>query len=274
MNLLVPLAFSSFREIVRQPFYYIILLSGCFIILMSFAFAFFAFGEEARMIRDMAISTITFGGLLTGCLASSILVAGEFERQTVLAVLCKPVSRAHFILGKYLGILAATCLLVFAQGLVLEVALIIRSYGVARSDVTNFMGMIDFICILGICFSLLQILILTAISLVLSLYLNTIANLTICLFFFLLCNTFSYILPIHSHSYIVVKVIAVMFYMVFPDIQALNMAVINEVATASSSYWQGNIMIQYVVCGVLYSAIYCAVVVWLAVFLFRRKEIV
>jgi len=80
MNLLVPLAFSSFREIVRQPFYYIILLSGCFIILMFFASAFFAFGEEARIIRDMAISTITFSGLLARCLAFSILVAGEFER--------------------------------------------------------------------------------------------------------------------------------------------------------------------------------------------------
>ena len=274
MNLLVPLAFSSFREIVRQPFYYIILLSGCFIILMSFAFAFFAFGEEARMIRDMAISTITFGGLLTGCLASSILVAGEFERQTVLAVLCKPVSRAYFILGKYLGILAATCLLAFSQGLVLEVALIIRSYGVAQSDVANFTSMIDFICILGICFSLLQILILTAISLVLSLYLNTIANLTICLFFFLLCNTFSYILPIHGHSYLAVKTVAVICYMLFPNIQTLNMAVINEVATASSSYWQGSNIIQYIVYSLLYATIYCAAIVWLAVFLFRRKEIV
>jgi ABC-type transport system involved in multi-copper enzyme maturation permease subunit len=273
MNLLVPLAFSSFREIVRQPFYYIILLSGCFIILMSFAFAFFAFGEEARMIRDMAISTITFGGLLTGCLASSILVAGEFERQTVLAVLCKPVSRAHFILGKYLGILAATCLLVFAQGLVLEVALIIRNYGTAQSDVTNFTGIIDYVCILGVCFSILQILILTAISLVLSLYLNTIANLTICLFFFLLCNTFSYILPIHGNSYIIVKFVAVICYMIFPDIQNLNMTVINEVVPVASSHWQGSNTIQYVVYNIMYSTIYCAVVVWLAVFLFKRKEI-
>ena len=274
MNLLVPLVFSSFREIVRQPFYYIILLSGCFIILMSFAFTFFAFGEEARMIRDMAISTITFGGLLTGCLASSILIAGEFERQTVLVVLCKPVSRVHFILGKYLGILAATCLLVLSQGLVLEVALIIRNCSTVQGDVTSFSGLIDFVCILGICFSLLQILILTAISLVLSLYLNTIANLTICLFFFILCNTFSYILPIHGHSHVVASIATAMCYIVFPNIQYLNMPVINEVAIAPSSLWQGNNMAQYVVCSLLHSTIYCAAVVWLAVFLFKRKEIV
>ena len=273
MNILAPLIFSSFREIVRQPFYYIIILSGSFIILISFAFTFFAFGEEARMIKDMAISTITIGGLLTGCLSSSILVAGEFERQTVLAVLCKPVSRVHFILGKYLGILAATCLLVLSQGLVLEVALIIRNYSTVQSGVINFSGLIDFVCIMGICLSLLQILILTAISLVLSLYLNAIANLTICLFFFIFCNTFSYILPIHSHSQEGVSTVTYMCYTFFPDFQSLNMAVINEVVTAPSSYWQGGNIAQYVVCEMAYGTIYCAAIVWLAVFLFKRKEL-
>jgi len=273
MNLLIPLVFSNFREIVRQPFYYIILFSGCFLILLSFAFTFFAFGEEARMIRDMAISTITIGGLLAGCLASSILIAGEFERQTVLAVLCKPVARVHFILGKYLGILAATFLLVFSQGLVLEVALIIRNYSGIQNDTTNFLGMIDFVCILGICSSLLQISILTAVSLVLSLYLNTIANLTICLLFFIFCNTFSYFLPIHSHSGIATSAVLSMVYMVFPNLQNLNMAAINEVVTAPSSPWQQSNVIQYIVYSLLYATTYCITVVWFAVFLFKRKEI-
>ena len=273
MNLLIPLVFSNFREIVRQPFYYIILFSGCFLILLSFAFTFFAFGEEARMIRDMAISTITIGGLLAGCLASSILIAGEFERQTVLAVLCKPVARVHFILGKYLGILAATFLLVFSQGLVLEVALIIRNYSGIQNDTTNFLGMIDFVCILGICSSLLQISILTAVSLVLSLYLNTIANLTICLLFFIFCNTFSYFLPIHSDSGITISAVLAIAYMVFPNLQNLNMAAINEVVTAPSSPWQQSNTIQYIVYSLLYTTIYCISVVWLAVFLFKRKEI-
>ncbi len=273
MNILAPLIFSSFREIVRQPFYYIILLSGCFIIILSFAFVFFAFGEEARMIRDMAISTITFGGILTGCLASSILVAREFERQTVLAVLCKPVSKTYFILGKYMGILAATCLLVFSQGLVLEAALMIRNYATVQGEGTSFFSLVDFICILGICFSLLQILILTAISLFLSLYLNTIANLTICILFFILCNTLSYILPIPGSSNITISAVATAVYILFPNIQVLNMAVINEAITASTPHWQRSSLLQYIVYSLLHSTIYCIAVIWLTVFLFKRKEL-
>ncbi|MHC4139114.1 MAG: ABC transporter permease subunit [Planctomycetota bacterium] len=226
------------------------------------------------MIRDMAISTITIGGILAGCLSSSILIASEFERQTVLAVLCKPVARVHFILGKYLGILAATFLLVFSQGLVLEVALIIRNYGTIQNDTINFSGLIDFACILGICFSLLQILILTAISLVLSLYLNTISNLTICLLFFIFCNSFFYILPINSNGSYIISAVVAMSYVALPDLQNLNMVAINEVVTAHSSPWQESNLMQYIVYNLLYSTIYCVAVVWLAVFLFKRKEIV
>jgi len=273
MNPIVPIIFSSFREIVRQPFYYIILLSGCFIILLSFVFTLFAFGEEVRMIRDMAISTITLGGLLVGCLASSILVAGEFERQTVLAVLCKPIARVHFILGKYLGVVAATTVLVFSQGLVLEIALIVKNY-CSVQNTRNFFHLIDVVCMQGICFSLLQILILTAISLILSLYLNTIANLTICLLFFIFCNTFSYILPLHSNSGMAISAVVRICYMVFPNLQNLNIAATGELVTDPSSLWWKDNIMQYIVYSALHATIYCAIIVWLAVFLFKRKEIV
>ncbi len=226
------------------------------------------------MIRDMAISTITFSGLLAGCLSSSILIAGEFERQTVLAVLCKPVTRAHFILGKYLGILSATFLLVLFQGFVLEVALISRNYCTIQNDTTNISGLIDYVCLLGVFFALLNIMALTAVSLVVSLYLNAIANLSICLLFFIFCNTFSYILPIHSHGNIVVSAVTVLTYMILPNLQGLNMTAINEVVTAPSSLWQESNIIQYIVYSTLYSTIYCAMAVWLAVFLFKRKEMV
>jgi len=51
------------------------------------------------------------------------------------------------------------------------------------------------------------------------------------------------------------------------------MVVINDVVAATSSPWQANYIAQYVVCGSVHSAIYCTTVVWLAVFLFKRKEI-
>ncbi len=225
------------------------------------------------MIRNMGISTITISSLLAGCLSSSILISGEFDRQTTLAILCKPITRAYYILGKYLGILAATVLIVFLQFTVLEIALLIKNFMDIPTYVTNATGLIDFICLFGIFFTLLQIIIITSISLVLSLYLNTIANITICFLFFIFCNTYSYVLPFHTYAYDSVSIVISIVYILFPDLQNLNMLILSENVTNQSSFWQGNHYIQYIVYIVIHSTTYCAIVVWLSIFLFKRKEI-
>ena len=273
MKILIPLIINSFKEIIRQPFYYVILISGCLIMLMSLTFTFFAFGEEAKMIRDMGVSTITISGLLTGCLSSSVLIANEFERQTVLAVLCKPIARIHYILGKYLGIILATTVLILSQGLVLEIALIINKYSKISSGLSDVSGVIDYACLLGIYFSLLQVLILTAISLVLSLYFNTAANLIICLLVFILCHTFSYILPFYSHGYGIVSIVTPICYALFPNFQNLNLMSISGTVADPVLFWQKGTMLQYTVYNTLYTTIYCIAIMWLAVTLFKRREI-
>lgn len=273
VKLLIPLAINSFKEIVRQPFYYVILFSGCLITLMSFAFTFFAFGEEARMIRDMGISTITISGLLAGCLSSSLLIANEFERQTTLAVLSKPITRMHFVLGKYLGIIAAATVLIVFQGLVLEIALIINKYTKISGGVATDSGLVDYVCLLGIYFALLQILILTAISLVLSIYLNMVANLTACFLIFIFCHTFSYILPLHSNEPCIASIIISIGYIIFPNLQNLNTMSINEIVANTGLFWHKGIIAQYIVYNSLYCTVYCITVVCLAVIIFKRKEI-
>ncbi len=209
------------------------------------------------MIRDMGVSTITISGLLTGCLSSSVLIANEFERQTVLAVLCKPIARIHYILGKYLGIIMATIVLILSQGLVLEIALIINKYSKISSGLSDVSGLIDYVCLLGIYFSLLQVSILTATSLILSLYLNTAANLTICLLVFILCHTFSYILPFYSHGYIIVSIVTLICYALFPNFQYLNLTSICGTVADLVLFWQKGTMIQYAMYNTSYTTIYC-----------------
>lgn len=273
MNPILSLVFNSFKEIARQPFYYIILFAGCFIMLLSFSFTFFVFGEELKMIRNMGISTITICGLLAGCLSSSILITGELERQTTLTILCKPITRTHYILGKYLGILAATTLMIVSQFMVLEIALVANKYMSLSNYPTNPTNMIDFVCLLGIYFALLQIVMLTSISLVLSLFVNTIANITICLLFFIFCNTYSYFLPLHTNTHIGTSLIISIFYTLFPDLQNLNILILNENFINQSSFLGEHHIVLYVVYISIYYAIYTISVLWLSIFLFKKKEI-
>lgn len=271
MNRLMSLVINSFKEIVRQPFYLVILFSGCFITLMSFSFTFFAFGEEARMIKNMGISTITICGLLTGCLSSSILIASEFERQTALAVLSKPITRIHFILGKYLGIMAAAIVLIFFQGLVLEVGLAISKYlKISNLEFFDYQqqnkSLIDYHCLMGIYFSLLQISMLTAISVILAIYLNVTGNLIVCFLVFVFSHIFSNIFPFHYQYMNITSVPIAICYVIFPNLYNLNLATISDIE-------QGAIY-TYIVYNSLYSLIYSTILIWLAIMLFKRKEIV
>lgn len=269
MKELLSLIINSFKEITRQPFYHVILFSGCFLIVISFAFTLFAFGDEVKMIRDMGISTITICGLLAGCLSSSILITDEFERQTVLAVLSKPITRMHFILGKYLGIITATIALISFQGLVLEVALAINKH-IEISELGPYASrlqdtsLIDLECLLGIYLSLLQIIILTAISVVLAIYTNVTGNLIICFLLFTFCQTLGYIFPYHYQYVDFTSILIAMCYLIFPNLHNLSMLTVSDVTYGYT----------YVVYVSLYSITYSIVVIWLAIIAFKRKEIV
>lgn len=266
MKRLLSLVINNFKEIIRQPFYYVILFSGCFITVISFSFTFFSFGEEVRMIKNMGLSTITICGLLTGCLSSSILIANEFKRQTTLAVLSKPITRIHFILGKYLGIILAATVLIFSQGLVLEISLAINKYLKISSFEHHSSNLIDYYCILGIYFSLLQILILTAISVFISLYLNVTGNLLVCFLVFVFCHSLNYVFPFHAQFINVTSILLAGCYIIFPNLHNLDLLTMNDIAYGSSFI--------YIVYSSLYSASYSIAVLWLAVLFFKRKEIV
>ena len=76
-----------------------------------------------------------------------------------------------------------------------------------------------------------------------------------------------------SDSNMVISVAVSICYMVVPNFQNLNMAAIDEVITVPSSLWQESNIIQYIAYNMLHATIYCIYIVWLAVFLFKRKEI-
>ncbi|KAA3600110.1 MAG: hypothetical protein D8M57_18280 [Candidatus Scalindua sp. AMX11] len=269
MKKLFSLAFNSFKEVVRQPFYYILLLSGCFVLFMSFMFTFFAFGEELRMVKDMAISTITICGLLAGILSSSVLITNEFKRKTILALLCKPVTRVQIVLGKFFGIVAAVVVLIVLQATFLEVLIKLDSVlGFSNLDPSLDMlantSLVDYYCLQGIYFSLLQVLMLTSISVILSIYLNISANLIVCFAVFVLSNVLSYLFSLSEKVPAVVSFVVKVCYVLFPNFSSLNIFAMNSIS--------GEHIPLYIFYASLYSAVYCIMVLWLAIICFKRKE--
>lgn len=104
MSVAHAIASNTFRESIRQPVYWAVVLLTASLMMLSVIFAGFALGEESKLVRDAGLTSITIAGLLLAMFLSSNVVADEIEKKTALSVLCKPVHRYQFIVGKYIGI--------------------------------------------------------------------------------------------------------------------------------------------------------------------------
>ncbi|MFA5042969.1 MAG: hypothetical protein WC381_05885 [Kiritimatiellia bacterium] len=99
------LATNTVRDIIRQPV--ILLLTTTAVVLIGLlpSTAVFAFGEEARLVRDGALAlNLVFGLLVAGAAAAATIYA-EIKRGTAATVLCKPVSRSLYFISTYIGVL-------------------------------------------------------------------------------------------------------------------------------------------------------------------------
>lgn len=112
---------NTFREAVRDRVLYNLVF---FVLLITAAAVFLGeltAGNEARVIVNLGLTTVLFFGVFIAIFIGVGLVSKEIERRTVFVIFSKPVSRAEFLLGKYLG-LSLTLLvnvLVMAFGIVL-----------------------------------------------------------------------------------------------------------------------------------------------------------
>ncbi len=123
------IAGNTFTEVIRQPVYLIILFCAFALLLASPYTTWFVMLENAKLIKDMGLSTILLTGLLIGAFSSANVIHKEIENRTVLTIISKPIRRSSFLLGKYLG--------VFLGILVVEYLLSLVLLQVVRTEITE-----------------------------------------------------------------------------------------------------------------------------------------
>jgi ABC-type transport system involved in multi-copper enzyme maturation permease subunit len=100
-------AWATFREGYRQPMFWLLL--GAVVLLMFFSaiVPYFTFGDDYKMMKQLGFDMIMLATMLFCVLLASISVSEEIEGRTAVTLMSKPVTRRHFLLGKFLGILVA-----------------------------------------------------------------------------------------------------------------------------------------------------------------------
>jgi ABC-type transport system involved in multi-copper enzyme maturation permease subunit len=116
---ILTIALNAFREAVRDRVLYNLIL---FVLLLTASSVFLGeltAGQEARVIVDLGLSASLVFGTFISIFVGVSLVWKEIEKKTVYSVFSKPVGRAEFIVGKYLGL----CLTLFVNVAVMGIGI-------------------------------------------------------------------------------------------------------------------------------------------------------
>lgn len=116
-------AYNTFKELVRDKTFYILLAFGFIMVGFSMVLAQLTVNEQQRLTVDFGLTGIHIAVVALSIFAGSTLVYRELEKKTVLYLLSKPIGRGQFLIGKYLGLFVINLLMVVMLSLILMVLL-------------------------------------------------------------------------------------------------------------------------------------------------------
>jgi ABC-2 family transporter protein len=300
-------ALAAFREALRQPMFWLIILLASVLLFVSMVIPYFTLGDDYKLMKQVGFDAVMLFAALFGLLTASISVNEEIEGRTAITVISKPISRRQFFIGKYLGILLACWVMVLLLGWVLTWALQIKPRFDPLDDVIDPMPFETaqwlapkFVSIvptvegkawasgmgtwlghtaahhLGLARIFGQVMILLAICTALATRVQFIVNLVLCLGVFLIGNLSPIIVHVtdkpgndSNPALQLVRFIAQLFNAVFPSLDAFDMgpAIIRDTPLSTISF------LGFVATVLLYALIYTTISILAGLVLFEDRDL-
>ena len=277
------IAAITYRQSARQSLFYIIVLASVVLLFIAAPFALFGFGEEVTMFREIGLATITFACLIIAILSADTNITAEIEKQTILTIFTKPLHRAEFIFGKFLGIAYTLFLTVICLGIVflmvywlkegrsqidtklMEGEYLKRGATAILEDTLKFFQKDGLILAAGIYVSFLQGLIISAVAVAFATFFTLPITAMACFVFFLLGHIAHYILnALLKSGFAPLVVLYVILYPFLPNLTHLNVS--TPVASLSP------ISVGYLGLVTLYAVIYSTIILLVTSIIFGRRE--
>jgi ABC-type transport system involved in multi-copper enzyme maturation permease subunit len=289
---IVAIAQATYRETIRQPlFWLLVVLFLCFMLLSVFL-PYFTLGEDLKMMKDLQLDAILIPCLILTVFTASVSIAEEIEGRTAITVMSKPVSRRQFLLGKYFGILLAALLMAAILAVFMgwtinfkidqspseverpgdpdEIVAMQRGLRFLPSQVV---GALRYLLLViqeienlapGIVLGFCQVAILTAVAVALATRLPMVVNLVVCLVVFFM-GRLTHILEAKSQNTLV-KFVAQVFDNLLPGLNYydINPAIVTDIQIP----WA-----EYVLPAAVHGLIYTGIVLLFGLILFEDRDL-
>lgn len=107
MSAILRIATNTLRQTIRQRLYFNIAVFGVFMLILSMVMARITFGDSARVVRSIGLSGTAIAIDLMALLVGVSLVHQEIDKKTLFVILTRPIRRWQYLVGRYLGLMAA-----------------------------------------------------------------------------------------------------------------------------------------------------------------------
>jgi ABC-type transport system involved in multi-copper enzyme maturation permease subunit len=264
------IARATTKEAVRQPIFLLCMSLSVVILLVNYVVPFFTLGEDVKMVKDCGLATILITGLLIAVWTASTSVAEEIEGKTAMTLLSKPINRRQFVLGKYIGILQSILWYMLPIVTVFLVLIYFKvSYDAkegAKEIPTHAERMVEVYQVIpGIGLLLMEIAVMTAVSVAISTRLPMVVNLTSCFAIFVVGHLTAILVQGGVLKLEFVQFMARLIATVLPSLDLFNISA--AVATGAT------IPPDYLGYSALYCAAYCCAAILMAFILFEDRDL-
>ena len=114
LSVLFGIAFNSWKQMVRDRIFYVVLIVACLMLGFSYLLATLTIIVSRKILLDFGFSAVSLASGATAVYIGIVSMAREIEQRTIYSVVSKPISRSVYLMGNFLGsfaVLAVTHLL-------------------------------------------------------------------------------------------------------------------------------------------------------------------
>jgi ABC-type transport system involved in multi-copper enzyme maturation permease subunit len=265
------IAWTTGKEVLWQPFFYVLLGLGTVALLLFVFLPYFTLGDDVKVVKETGLTLLMVLSMVLAVWTASVSIADEIEGRTALTVLSKPIGRRQFILGKFLGILGPVAILFIVLG---GIFLGCVSYKVqyearetAQPEPTSEQCLAEVVQIApGLPLAWMETMVLASIAVAVSTRLSLVPNLVLCTAVYVLGNLVPMLVNSSvGQSYPIVQFVAELLATILPGLE--NFDIYGAISTGRA------VPLIYLVWAGVYCLLFTTVMMLVALLLFEDRDL-
>jgi ABC-type transport system involved in multi-copper enzyme maturation permease subunit len=260
MGIVWTLAMGTYGEALRRKILNIFLLVGLAMIVLFFAFSSFTPSQELVIMKSTGLGIIGLTGVFISVILGINLIPNEIDKRTIYTILSKPVHRAQFLLGKFLGGLLTVFVNIFLMGIVFLVAVMIKRHSVEEFSIMDGILMIFF-----------QMMLINAVAMLLSVFVSPFVNFFLTFAIYIVGSMSSVTESLAEpdpHKSVFVEYFFKFVHFIIPNFGNFNIQ--NPIIHPDVEIID---MAKYMQTNMLYALLEVAIMLLIAVLIFDRREV-